>query len=222
MPPTSSPSGVAIIDPHSVLRFGIRQLLSRNSLKVCWEAECSGSARELIEDHRPDMVIYEPIFEMTRSMAFLGFLHSTYPDLRVVVQTMAIENSEISSLLNRGVLALVSKTGDMNELLLGMESARIGQAYVSPHFLNGMRTRSNEVTVNVAALTAREREVFRLVGLGQKVSEIAKSLGISPRTVDAHKQHIKDKLALDGNTSMAAAAGRWLHRNWAQPGGSKI
>ena len=196
-----------------MLRFGVRRFLSDNQLRVCWDTACSNDARQMLARELPDLVIYEPFYELSCSVEFLGFLRVEYPDLKVIVQSMAIESADVSRILKQGVLALVSKSGELRELLLAIEAAHQGQAYVSPSILNTMRPDPGSQALNVSSLTARELEVFRLIGLWQKASEIATTLGISPRTVEAHKQHIKDKLSLQGNINLGAAAVAWLHRS---------
>ena len=111
----------AIIDPHAVLRHGIKSLLSGSEHEVCWESECSTSARSLLDYQRPNMVIYEPIFEMAQSIDFLAFIQTTYPELKVIIQTMAIDNAEVGRLLNQGALALVSKQGSPEELMSALK-----------------------------------------------------------------------------------------------------
>lgn len=208
-------SRIGIIDPHPVTRHGIRQLFGKGRLSVCWEAESSLSAEEILKRNGADVVIYEPVFEMALAADFIEAVRNCHPNLVMIVHTMVTDVSCLREATEVGARALVSKTGKLEDLASALELAIDGQAFISSDILNRMYGEKGEDfrRNGVSRLTAREREVFQMVGLGQKASQIASALGISPRTVDAHKQHIKDKLGLDGNTRLAAAAGSWVQRS---------
>ena len=65
----------------------------------------------------------------------------------------------------------------------------------------------------VAQLTDRELQVFRLVGLAQPTRAIAAKLGVSVKTVETHREHIKDKLSLQSHGELVARAAQWVREN---------
>ena len=96
-----------------------------------------------------------------------------------------------------------------------------GQSYVSPQMsarlldaMTGRRPRGS--TSPIEKLSDREFEVFRLIGSGQSTKEIAQALGLSPKTVDVHRGHIKEKLQLKDATTLIHHAVRWVETQAAQ------
>lgn len=207
---------IGIIDPHPVTSHGIKHLLDENHFLITWEAESSISALDLLNSSDVDIMIFEPVFEMSRAGAFVENLQQTRSELRVIIHTMAVEDPWLRKFMDLGVKALVSKRKKPHDLMMALSHTMSGRAFVSQDILDCMCGGGTTEKTNISRLTKRELEVFRMVGLGQRASVIAKAMGISTRTVDAHKQHIKDKLELGGNVSLAVAAGCWLQRDWTE------
>ena len=77
-------------------------------------------------------------------------------------------------------------------------------------FLN---VRSDDQDSSISALTARELEIFQLIGLGQSTREIAESLHLSMKTVDSHRAHIIEKFELRNAKELSRYAFQWAHKN---------
>jgi len=97
-----------------------------------------------------------------------------------------------------------------------------GQIYVSPRMatkvladLSVRRPRGSASPIE--ALTDREFEVFRFIGLGRSTREIADQLHLSPKTVDVHRSHIREKLGLKGSTELVRHAVRWIESQDPEP-----
>lgn len=208
---------IGIIDPHPVTRHGVGNLLTKSRVSLTWEVECSNKARTNLRPGSTDVVIYEPAFELTRAFSFVKELREEHPQIIVIIHTMVTANSWLLDSMQMGVRALVSKRSCLADLITAMETVIAGRAYISADILDGIFGSAGKSPINVSRLSAREKEVFRMIGLGQKTSDIAKTLGISPRTVDAHKQHIKDKLRIDASNGLTLAAGSWLQSEWSGP-----
>lgn len=197
---------VSIIDPHPMVRHGMKCFLTERDYLIKWEADCAVKGKVLLADCCPEILIYEPVFDTYGASDFIRYVRDSKPSLKIVIQTMAAEGAGLVDFLKLGVLALISKKAEPSELLVALEYAHQGTTYVSPGILDGIHLPAKSKPCADTQLSQREQEVFRLVGLGYKASEIAIALGISPRTVDAHKQHIKDKLSVPNQASLAALA----------------
>ena len=184
----------------------MRCFLTEKDYQIKWEAGCAGNGKMLLAECCPAIMIYEPIFDSSYAADFIRDARDSRPNLKIIIQTMAAEGTGLVDFLKLGVLALISKKAEPSELLAALEYARQGTTYVSPGIFDGIQFPESPKPSAIAHLSQREQEVFRLVRLGYKASEIAKTLGISPRTVDAHKQHIKDKLSVPNHASLSALA----------------
>jgi len=101
------------------------------------------------------------------------------------------------------------------ELMVAIRKVLNGGTYLSPGITEKVLTNIGRSTKRgpqtpIAGLTDREFEVFRLIGQGKTTREIASELGLSPKTVDVHRGHIKDKLKLMDSTALIHYATRWM------------
>jgi DNA-binding NarL/FixJ family response regulator len=117
--------------------------------------------------------------------------------------------------LRAGARGYIMKESGGENLLTAIRQVLGGQVYVSPRIsakivdsISGRKPRGSSSPIE--KLTDREFEIFQLIGRGESSREIAKRLHVSPKTVDVHRGHIKEKLELKNATSLLRQAVRWV------------
>jgi two-component system capsular synthesis response regulator RcsB len=202
---------IILADDHPVVRTGVRLLLEKNvHAAVVAEAGTPEALFDAIVRHPADIVLTD--FSMPGGTAADGLnmlerLLRRRPDLPVVVLTMAISADTLQSILATGVQALLNKSDTLAELTLAIDAASHGHRYVG----SGIRKLLEAATqgnppAGRGALSKRETEVLRLFVSGLTVSEIARRLNRSIKTVSRQKVDAMAKLGLKSDLDVYAYA----------------
>ena len=204
--PNSRKANVLVVDAEAVARFGLVQLInSQERLRVAGEAETLPAAREMASRLKPDVVVLDPalgdgvhfIKELVRS--------KTHPN---VVAFTAMEDAlSVQRAFQAGVCGYVTRRDPVADLIAAIVAAVEGMRHVGPRIERVLLERLACGTVDLSgdetgALSQRERQVFRLVGAGNSGRAIASELGVSVKTVETHRQRIKEKLRLKNGAEL--------------------
>jgi len=188
---------ILVADDHEVVRKGIRTLLeSRPEWEICGEA-CTG--RDAIAKTvrlKPDVVLLDITMPGLSGLEAIPEILRACPHTKVLVLTMHDSGRMASRVLAAGASGLVLKSDAARDLILALEALSKNKAFLSPQVTNLLVTeiRQNQAEPSPDVLTSRETEVLRGLAEGKSNKEVAARLGISPRTIDAHRAHIMDKL----------------------------
>ena len=188
---------ILVADDHEVVRKGIRTLLdSRPEWEICGEA-CTG--RDAIAKTvrlKPDVVLLDITMPGLSGLEAIPQILQACPHTKVLVLTMHDSGRMASRILAAGASGLVLKSDAARDLILALEALSKNKAFLSPQVTNLLVTeiRQNQAEPSPDVLTSRETEVLRGLAEGKSNKEVAARLGISPRTIDAHRAHIMDKL----------------------------
>jgi DNA-binding NarL/FixJ family response regulator len=188
---------ILVADDHEVVRKGIRTLLeSRPEWEICGEA-CTG--RDAIAKTvrlKPDVVLLDITMPGLSGLEAIPEILRACPHTKVLVLTMHDSGRMASRVLAAGASGLVLKSDAAHDLILALEALSKNKAFLSPQVTNLLVTeiRQNQAEPSPDVLTSRETEVLRGLAEGKSNKEVAARLGISPRTIDAHRAHIMDKL----------------------------
>jgi DNA-binding NarL/FixJ family response regulator len=190
-----------LVDPHVLLREGVRALLSaREELLVVGEASDGEKALAMAERLHPDLVILETHLPGISGLEVIGQLTSNPDGPRVLVLSMYDSQMHVEQALRAGACGYMVKTGSAKELLHAVEMIRDGQTYVSSavmeQVMGSMVRNQRTPRTGVASLTPREREVLRLIAEGLSGREIAHVLDVSSKTVETHRSRIMEKLGI--------------------------
>jgi DNA-binding NarL/FixJ family response regulator len=206
---------IVIVDDHPLFRHGLAQLLgSDHGFCVCGEASSAPEALGLIRKLKPDLVIVDLGLKGPGGLELTKSIRTESPRLPVLVLSMHDESTYAVRSLRAGANGYVTKQEALSNVLIAVREVMGGRTYLSP----GMASEviSNVVLSNrgLAAqptdnLTDRELEVLERIGKGEEVKDIAKALHLSPKTVETHRAHIKEKLQLKNAREVARFAVQW-------------
>jgi len=207
---------VLLIDDHPMMRAGLAQLINRQvDMIVCAEAGQPSEVFDLISEYRPDLILTDLTMPGRGGLEFIKDLIAMQPDLPILVNSMHDEVIYAERCLRAGARGYIMKESGSENLLAALRRIIAGQTYVSQGVsesilgnLSAKKPRGSDSPIQ--ALSDREFEVFQLVGLGKSTREIAEQLHLSPKTVDVHRSHIREKLGLKDVTALVRYAVRWL------------
>lgn len=203
---------IIVADDHIVLREGLKSLLdSKEGWTVVAEAGNGLEVLPLIESHQPDIVILDLNMPNLGGLETIARLQNLPKIPYVLVLSAKDDSFSVNEAIRAGAKGFVPKSSSSDELEFAIKSVLKGQTYLSPSVCEGMLTRGKSSTTDgdgspISQLTAREREIMQLLSLGRPNREVAKSLHISPRTVDSHRANIMKKLGIKSNAELVQSA----------------
>ena len=204
---------VLVVDDHGVVRDGLRLLLESGlDIRVVGEAGDGGEAVLRAQALRPDVVVMDLAMPVLGGLEATQRLSESCPDARVVVVSMHGTTEHVARAFRAGARAFVLKESAGKEVLNAVRAAHTGRRYVSRKIadrcgvdeLRGHRNPPPEGRLE--RLSAREREVLRLVVEGRSSAEIARLLTLSPKTVETYRSRLMMKLGIDDLPSLVKFA----------------
>lgn len=197
-----------IVDDHPIVRQGLAQLIdSEPDLAVCGQGEDAYQSLAGIRSAKPDLVLLDVSLKDADGLELLKEIKSFDPGLRVLMVSMHDEALYTERALRAGASGYIMKQEAPPMLLTAIRKVLSGQVYVSEKMgatllqrMVGGRKSMGELPMD--RLTDRELEVFRMIGSGLSVKEIADKLCLSAKTVEAHREHIKEKLNLKNSAEL--------------------
>ncbi len=213
-----------LVDDHPLLREGLKRLITSDSeLSVCAVAQSVQEALALVETENPDLVITDLTLPGRNGLELIKDLGSLHPSLPVLVLSMHDEMAYAERVLRAGGRGYVMKDTAPLELLEAIGSVLAGGVFVSRnvnnHLLQALSNgkRQAKPSFPMERLTDREMEIFELIGQVKSNHEISNQLSISPRTVDAHRSHIREKLGIADSNELTRQAIRWIEVGLISP-----
>jgi DNA-binding NarL/FixJ family response regulator len=205
-----------IIDDHPIVRRGLAQLIdTMPDMEVVAEAESHAEAMEMLSQREADVVVVDLSLGDSNGLELLSEIKTRYPDLKSIV--FSIHDAELYAprALRAGASGFVSKTQPCEDVVVAVRALSHGEIYVAPDIAQRILRRMSGGTRSradggIELLSDRELQVFELVGQGKTTGEIAKSLHLSPKTVETHRQRIKGKLGIDSGTKLLIRAAQWV------------
>jgi DNA-binding NarL/FixJ family response regulator len=177
-------------DDHAIVAEGVAQLLGAE-FELLAIATDGGALVETALKLRPDVVVADMAMPVLNGLDALSRLRAAAPDIKVIFLTMHADPSLVAQALRAGASGYVLKHSAGEELVRAIHEVLLGQVYVTASVAGAALTAlARPGTALEARLTARQREVLRLVVEGRTMKEIATALNISRRTVETHKYEI--------------------------------
>lgn len=210
-------SKILLVDDHPLLREGLGRLIAAEpGLSVCGMAGTVQEALAMVESEHPDLVITDLTLPGRNGLELIKDLVVTHPDLPIIVLSMHDELIYAERVLRAGGRGYVMKDSPPERLIEAIHAVLDGGVFASQtvtnHFLKALSSVKGPPTAGfpLERLTDREMEVFELIGQARSNHDIATRLGISPRTLDAHRAHIREKLGLGDGNELTRYAIRWV------------
>lgn len=208
---------ILLVDDHPLLREGLGRLIAAESgLEVCGMAGTVQEALSLVEALKPNLVVTDLTLPGRNGLELIKDLNSTHPEIPIIVLSMHDELIYAERVLRAGGRGYVMKDSPPDRLIEAIRIVLDGGVFasrtVTNHFLKSLSTNKGPTKPSfpLERLTDREMEVFELIGQAKSNHDIANRLGISPRTLDAHRAHIREKLGLGDSNELTRHAIRWV------------
>ena len=200
LPPPDPAIRVVLADDHALVRAGMRSLLgAMTRVEVVGEAASGEEALVLAEREHPDVVLMDIAMKGMTGLEAAARMRERHPDVRVVILSMHSGEEYVLQALRAGATGYLLKDAATSELELALRSVMRGESWFSPavsrQVVEGYVQRvGGEAATDV--LTARQREVLKLVAGGKSTKEIAFDLNLSVKTVETHRAQIMERLGI--------------------------
>ena len=204
---------VIIAEDHQLFREGLKAMLvGREDLIVVAEAQDGLTAIEVVKKNQPDLLLLDLSMPRLSGVSVVKEVKRLFPNTIVLALTIHESDQYVLEAFESGVNGYCIKDASREELLVAISSVLSGKTYISPGiadnvmegYLEGrkrLKTRSSWDTI-----TAREREVLKLLAEGYSNKEIADFLNISVKTVEKHRANIMAKLNLHSAAALTSYA----------------
>lgn len=198
---------VVLADDHPIMLLGCRILIEQNGLEVVGEARDSRELMSILARVACDVVITDfsmPNAGRVDGLPMLSSIRREHVALPIIVLTNMANAGLLRAMLNEGVLGIVEKGAERNELFAAVRSALRGAVYISAKLqleLSKLGLTETE-SRRAANLTPRELEVLRLLGSGKSPAEVSQVLHRTIKTVSWAKTSAKRKLGLKSDAEL--------------------
>ena len=215
-PQTNTARKVLVVDDHELMRMALVQLIEQEpDLTVCGQADSAPAALKAIDQFHPDVAIVDISLKGSHGIELIKDIRIRWPDFLVLVLTMHDESFYAERALRAGAKGYVTKAELSSKVIDGIREVLDGAVYLSEAMTAKMLAKlvgkkGRTVSFPIDALSDREFEVFEMIGQGIQSREIAETLHLSVKTVDAHREHIKKKLGLASATDLLMYAVQWV------------
>lgn len=197
-PTESNPVRVILADDHEIVRAGIRRLLSINrAIKILDEASNGLDLVDIVEYHRPDVVITDIMMPKMNGIEALKKIREKKIDCQVIMLTAYEDSFHLENALEAGADGYLSKDINAKELVEAIFEVIKGERVFSKSVVRLIQKKgssSSELDSSPIIITKREQEILDLVAKGKTSQYIADKLFISVRTVESHRYNLMQKL----------------------------
>jgi two-component system, NarL family, response regulator NreC len=204
-----------LVDEQRMFRAGLCAVLAgHRDVDVVGEAESARQAYDLVRRLGPQLVITELLLPGVDGIAAAREIRRLDPQCKILVLTACKDGSRLQSAWLSGVDAVVTKDETVETLSSAIASLHSGRRYAAPslrrtgcalRFIDDRRVHGPDPHTE---LSLREREVFDLIVRGFSTKATARELCISPKTVETHRTHINQKLAVHSTADLVRYAFR--------------
>jgi two-component system response regulator NreC len=193
---------VLLADDHTLLRSGIRALLSdQPDIIVVGEAEDGRQAVKMAKQFRPDVVLMDIAMPMLNGLEATRQIKNSHPEINILVLTMYDHEEYFRQVLEAGASGYIIKRAAASDLVAAIRSVNKGEAVLSPSITrmvleDYLRHENGNLEDDPNVLTPREREVLQLIAEGKTSREIAEIFNLSIKTIQSHRTSLMQKLDL--------------------------
>jgi DNA-binding NarL/FixJ family response regulator len=205
---------VIIVDDHIMFRDGLKSLIEQENIgEVIAEAENGKQFLELLEKHKPDLVLMDIEMPEMNGLEATEKAMAKYPDLKILVLSMFGYEDYYLRLINAGAKGFILKTSGKRELEQGIREVTAGESHFSNELLRRIifnigkaKSIQDQNTGTEAELTERELGVLKLLCNGLSTAEIAETMRLSPKTIETHRSKLLQKTGIKNSISLVLYA----------------
>jgi len=192
---------ILIVDDHQIIRDGVKSLLNdTEGIQVIAEAENGKQAITILEakNRQIDLTLIDINMPVMDGIEATRYISQQFPHIKILALTVYDDESHIAEMLNAGASGYILKTTGKQELELSIKTIMANDSYfskqISNQLMKGLMKKGPSKKLSNTKLTERETEVLKLISDGYTNPEIAEKLFLSPRTIDAHRRNLLQKL----------------------------
>lgn len=200
---------VLVADDHTIVREGVRILLeAQPDIEVVGEAADGQEALARVRELQPDIVLIDIAMPNLNGLEATRAIKRDYPNVQTIALTMYESDEYFFQILNAGASGYILKKAASADLLSAIRAVYAGEVFLYPSVARRLvsdylsRVKSGEEKSSYDGLTAREREVLKLIAEGHTNQAIADKLVISPSTVQTHRTRIMQRLNLHNRAEL--------------------
>ena len=200
---------ILIADDHTVVRQGLKQILSRDKqMSVVAEAANGNEVLRALERAKVDVLILDITMPGRNGLDVLKEVKRNYPALPVLVLSMHPEDQFAIRMLRAGASGYITKESAPEELIEALGKVCGGRKYVSPQLAERLATfiEDDNTRAPHERLSDREFEILRMLALGKTVTEVADELLLSVKTVSTYRSRVLDKMKMTTNAELTRYA----------------
>ncbi|HWB61639.1 MAG TPA: response regulator transcription factor [Chthoniobacteraceae bacterium] len=209
---------ILVVDDHPVFRDGLARLIEQEGdLSVCGTTDNASDAMRMVETMKPDLVSVDISLTGKNGIELLKTVKAMHPELKALVFSMHDEALYAERALRAGALGYVMKGAPVEVVIGAIRRVLAGDIYLSESMSDSLLKISINGAPGLASplrsLSDRQLEVLELFGRGNSSKVIAEKLKLSVKTVEVHRQNIKQKLGLGSALEFMRYAVRWVEQN---------
>jgi DNA-binding NarL/FixJ family response regulator len=194
----SPPIRILVVDDHPAAREGLMRLALLEGMETWGEADTAAGALASTVERRPTVAIVDLARRDQDALALVGALKAR--GVPVLVYSLQSDAAHVEAAFTSGALGYVSKTEFDEVLVAAIRAVAAGRRFVSPSAAVALAEAlvQRQAEEELGRLSAKELEVYRLVGQGERTGEIAAAMHVSPHTVESYYSRIQRKLHVEG------------------------
>lgn len=209
---------IFIVDDHPMMREGLKYLLAEQvDLECCGEAAKVAGTTNLIESTHPDLVMIDISLKDGSGIELIQEIRRQNQTVRILILSMYDVKIYGHRVFRAGAQGYLNKQEPAETLLQAIRLVLSGGTYwpaeIAGQFVTTKRQPPGNNPGGVASLSDRELEVFQLIGQGLTTGQVARSLFLSPHTIDTHREKIKLKLGIKTAGELQREAVQWMLEN---------
>lgn len=196
-----TPIRIVIADDHHLIRAGIIALLRNlNGVEVVAEAADGREAIDQIDRHHPDVVLSDIAMPRMTGLELTAKVVRNYPRMRVIILSMHSDEEYVCQGFQAGARGYLLKSSQIAELETAIRTVVAGETYLSPaisrQVIDAYVRRTRGESKGPPRLTPRQLQVLRGIASGETTKAIARTLGISAKTVETHRSLLMERLSI--------------------------
>jgi DNA-binding NarL/FixJ family response regulator len=198
---------VLLADDHAIVTDGLARILKEANFDVVGAVRDGQQLLDAAARLRPDVIITDLSMPGLSGLDALARLRTAHVQSKAIVLTMHHDADLAADAIRSGASGFLLKESAGDELLTAVRHALDGKVYITPTVTQGIMERmAGPAKAKEPQVTPRQRDILRLIVKGQRMKEIAATLGLSTRTVEGHKYQMMEALGVTSTAELVRYA----------------